>query len=178
MVGLLLHEGPAALFGFRIQDRESGGRFGEILPVKNPPGFGFCFRRRHAQPGRSGMIKKIQQARDESGQICWSDQDVKVIRNFNAAEQQECRVTLSILGSKERGHPGQLPTLTGEDNCQFCVWPLAPAAPLPPGAQVFMAQEGHMGNTLSQKGIPFSCQALKIFESAVKGKFHGEILPV
>ena len=41
-----------------------------------------------------------------------------------------------------------------------------------------MTQEGHMGNTLSQKRIPFSCQCLKIFEIAEKGKIHGEILPV
>ena len=55
----------------------------------------------------------------KTGQICWADDQVKVIRDFDTAEQQERLVALSIFGGKERSHPGQPPILVGNDNRQF-----------------------------------------------------------
>lgn len=67
VVGLLLDEGPADLFGFGFQDRERGRGLRDVLPVEDLPWFRLRFRGRHAQPGGSGMTEKIQQTRDESG---------------------------------------------------------------------------------------------------------------
>ena len=98
----------------------------------------------NAKTCRSGVVQEIQQSWNEYRQVMGSDDHIQVIRNFDAAQQQERWFALPIFGRKKRGNTRQLPILPRNDDCQMGIRPFPPAACLPPGLQVFVTQERYV----------------------------------
>ncbi len=75
----------------------------------------------------------------KAGRSCRADDQVQVIGDLDAAEQQQGRLTLPVRRREQRSNADQPPILPGSHDRQFGSRPFAPAAGGPPRLQVFVA---------------------------------------
>jgi len=154
---LFLRGGPAPGGGRGLERGGGGGRIEQVVEMQRLPG------------GERGAAQEGQQFGQEAVEVGGAGEQVEVVADLNCADVEQHRPAVAF-GAEQRGGAGQAAVFARGDEGQRSVGPFAAAAGLPPGGQVFVAQERHVAGGLFQQGVPLVVQTRGKF--GVKGEIH------